>query len=235
MFLNPVLAVPVLSSPLLSIVHVSVPYLILFVSAVDPESFIRIVSSGLHSVIRSESEITKYDQIVGDGDCGTGLRRGAEAVLDFLATPSAVTRDPVLTISKIANVVEENMDGTSGALYSIFLNALAKGLRDTGTGEADFSVWARAALDAMAGLGRYTPAQPGDRTLVDALQPFVHALAGRDLNEAAKAARKGAEGTKGMIPRLGRTVYIDDIGQVPDPGAVGIAVLVEGMAEGVKV
>lgn len=126
------------------------------------------------------------------------------------------------------------MDGTSGALYSIFLNALAKGLRDNGTGEADFGVWARAALDAMAGLGRYTPAQPGDRTLVDALQPFVYALAGRDLNEAARAARKGAEGTKGMIPRLGRTVYVDDIGQIPDPGAVGIAVLAEGMAEGVK-
>ncbi|TGZ76458.1 dihydroxyacetone kinase [Ascodesmis nigricans] len=202
----------------------------------EQESFIRILSSGLQSIITAETEITKYDQIVGDGDCGTGLRRGAEAVLDFLSTPGNVTSDCVKTIAKIADVVEGSMDGTSGALYSIFLNALAKGLRDSGATHADGNVWAKAANDAMAGLGRYTPAQPGDRTMIDALQPFVsHLMASKDLREAAKAARSGAEKTKGMAPRLGRTVYIDEIGQVPDPGAVGIAVLAEGMARGVKV
>lgn len=34
--------------------------------------------SGLQSVIVSEPEVTEYDNVVGDGDCGTTLKRGAE-------------------------------------------------------------------------------------------------------------------------------------------------------------
>jgi dihydroxyacetone kinase len=32
----------------------------------------------LRRLIKAEPEITKYDTIVGDGDCGVGLKRGAE-------------------------------------------------------------------------------------------------------------------------------------------------------------
>lgn len=197
----------------------------------NPDEFRRVVSSALKSVIDAETEITHYDQIVGDGDCGTGLRRGAEAVLEYIEDPKGVSTDAVQTIAKVADLVEENMDGTSGALYSIFLNSLAKALRDSGAGEATFNIWAEAASRAMAGLATYTPAKPGDRTLIDALAPFVSGLvSAKDLNEAAKAARDGAEKTKGMKASLGRTVYVNEIGEVPDPGAVGIAVLAEGMA-----
>ena len=34
---------------------------------------------GLAAIIRAEPEVTKYDSIVGDGDCGTTLKRGAES------------------------------------------------------------------------------------------------------------------------------------------------------------
>jgi dihydroxyacetone kinase len=87
-------------------------------------------------------------------------------------------------------------------------------------------------MAALVSLRRYTPAQPGDRTLVDALQPFIIALAeDKGLVAAAKAAREGADSTKGMRPRLGRSVYVNEIGDTLDPGAVGIAVLVEGFAQ----
>jgi dihydroxyacetone kinase len=36
------------------------------------------LTGGLNKVIAVESEITYYDTVVGDGDCGTGLKRGAE-------------------------------------------------------------------------------------------------------------------------------------------------------------
>ncbi|PBP15316.1 dihydroxyacetone kinase [Diplocarpon rosae] len=75
--------------------------------------------------------VVNTDIVVGDGDCGIGLKRGAEcqiliesAVLNFLST-TPLTSDPVLDLSKIVQVVETSMDGTSGALYAIFLNALA--------------------------------------------------------------------------------------------------------------
>lgn len=88
---------------------------------------------------------------------------------------------------------------------------------------------------ALVRLAKYTPAQPGDRTLMDALQPFVKTFGEtKDVGEAAEAAREGAARTKGMQARLGRTVYVggDGYKEVPDPGAFGLSVFISGLAEG---
>jgi triose/dihydroxyacetone kinase / FAD-AMP lyase (cyclizing) len=125
------------------------------------------------------------------------------------------------------------MDGTSGALYAIYLNSLAKALREQSAGEADPKIWGAALKQASQALSRYTPARPGDRTLVDALEPFVDTLSSTgDLKKAAEASRKGAESTKGMKASLGRTVYIGGSGfeQVPDPGAWGLSEFFLGLA-----
>lgn len=87
-------------------------------------------------------------------------------------------------------------------------------------------------MAALVSLRKYTPAQPGDRTLVDALQPCIISLAeDENIGKAAKAAREGAESTRGMKASLGRSVYVGNIGDTPDPGAIGVAVLMEGLAE----
>jgi dihydroxyacetone kinase len=36
------------------------------------------LTSGLNKLIAAESVVTYYDTVVGDGDCGIGLKRGAE-------------------------------------------------------------------------------------------------------------------------------------------------------------
>ncbi|KAI5836867.1 Dak1 domain-containing protein [Morchella snyderi] len=197
----------------------------------DTAIFSRILTAGLKKLIEAEPEITKADDIVGDGDCGLALKSGAEAVLKFIDSGKIVP-DAVITVAKLAEIVEEHMDGTSGAIYSIFLNSLAKALRRSGEEKATLKTWATAAMAALVSLRRYTPAQPGDRTLVDALQPFIVALVeDKGLVAAAKAARGGADSTKGMRPQLGRSVYVNEIGDTLDPGAVGIAVLVEGFSQ----
>jgi dihydroxyacetone kinase len=144
--------------------------------------------------------------------------------------------DAVVDLVKIVQVVETTMDGTSGALYAIYLNSLAHALREQPAGEADSKVWGAALKQASQALSKYTPAQPGDRTLVDALHPFVDTLNSTgDLKKAAEASKKGAEGTKGMKASLGRTVYIGGSGyeQVPDPGAWGLSQFFLGLA-GIK-
>ena len=86
-------------------------------------------------------------------------------------------------------------------------------------------------------MSKYTPAKPGDRTLVDALVPFVEELGkSGDVGKAAQAADEGAKKTKGMKASLGRTVYVGGSGfeEVPDPGAYGLAVFFQGLAEGLK-
>lgn len=155
-----------------------------------------------------------------------------------MLSQTQLTGDAVLDLSTIVQVVETTMDGTSGALYAIFLNALVLALRQQSSSlsQADAQTWAAALKQALTSLSKYTPAQPGDRTLVDALYPFVETLAETgELSKAAEAARKGAEGTKGMRASLGRTVYIGGSGyeQVPDPGAWGLSEFFLGLA-GVK-
>ena len=190
-------------------------------------------------MIAAESDITNYDTIVGDGDCGIGLKRGAEALLKNLEQ-SKPTSDATVLMNRIIQVVENTMDGTSGALYAIFLNALAHGLRNqdpSSSEDVTVGIWAKALESSMASLGRYTPARPGDRTLVDALYPFVGTLSKTgSVQRATEAAQQGAQKTKGMKASLGRTVYVGGEGwqDVPDPGAYGLSEFLQGLREGLK-
>jgi dihydroxyacetone kinase len=111
-------------------------------------------------------------------------------------------------------------------VFALFFTSLSASLQS--------SSWREACSQALQALTAYTPARPGDRTLVDALAPFCNALRdGKSLAEAADVARRGAESTKGMAPRLGRAVYLQEgEGQpndVPDPGAWGVMVIAEAI------
>ncbi|KAH0345139.1 dihydroxyacetone kinase, partial [Aureobasidium melanogenum] len=197
----------------------------------------KVLKSGLERVIAAEPDVTHYDTIVGDGDCGIGLKRGADSVLQLISS-DVETTDAAIFLGRIISVIETSMDGTSGAIYAIFLNALAAGLRaqspDSGKKEVTTEIWAKAAKQALEGLGKYTPARPGDRTLVDALEPFIEQLAAtNDLKKAAQAAKQGSDATKGMKASLGRSVYVGNEGfkEVPDPGAYGLSEFLAGLAE----
>ncbi|KAK4870712.1 hypothetical protein LT330_005060 [Penicillium expansum] len=208
----------------------------------DPTVLQKALNSGLQRVIKAEAEVTRYDTIVGDGDCGIGLKRGAEAIQSLLANASPpLTNDVVSTIARIVTVVENVMDGTSGAIYAIFLNALAHGLLAQNTSSPTTittETWAKALRSSLTALGKYTPAKPGDRTLIDALSPFVDSLLETgDVKVAAAAAQQGTESTKAMKASLGRSVYVGGeeewIGKIPDPGAFGLSEFLTGLAEGV--
>ncbi|KAI8271905.1 Dihydroxyacetone kinase 1 [Colletotrichum sp. SAR 10_98] len=196
-----------------------------------------VLISALNHVIAAEPEVTKYDTLVGDGDCGLCLKTSAQAVLAYINQQQILETDAGKLVDNIARVVEANMDGTSGALYAIFLNALAHGLRTQSQQiqqeqQATSEIWAKALQSALSALGKYTPAQPGDRTVVDALAPFVSTFAASSsLKNAVEAARKGCESTKGMEASLGRSVYVgeEEWKNCPDPGAYGLVKLLEGL------
>jgi dihydroxyacetone kinase len=132
------------------------------------------------------------------------------------------------------------MDGTSGALYAIFLNALVTNIRSQSpsqTEDIQVGVWAKGLEQSLLALRKYTPARPGDRTLVDALEPFISTLSRTgNVERAAQAAADGTENTKSMKAGLGRSVYIggEKWQDVPDPGAYGLSVFFLGLAQGLK-
>ena len=156
----------------------------------------------------------------------------AIAVLNHI-NQNRLTGDAVVDVAAIVPLVENSMDGTLGALYAIFLNAMVAALRRQSPGNASPQVWAAALKDSCDVLSKYTPARPGDRTLVDALYPFIEELASTDdVQRAAAAAIKAASETKGMQASIGRSVYVGGTGyaEVPDPGAWGLACLFAGLA-----
>ncbi|KAK2754531.1 hypothetical protein FQN54_006932 [Arachnomyces sp. PD_36] len=207
----------------------------------DNATFQSVLRSGLKRVIAAEPDVTRFDTIVGDGDCGVGLKRGAESIIKFL--DMGTTNDDVINaVTQIIPIVENTMDGTSGAIYAIFLNSLAHGLREDDPKTSKpitAKEWSDALNHALKTLATYTPAQPGDRTLVDALAPFVKSLVETgDLHAAAAAAQKGTESTKNMKASLGRAVYVGGesewVGKIPDPGAYGLSEFLSGLADAFK-
>ena len=120
------------------------------------------------------------------------------------------------------------------SVLAIFFTALATTL-PARAGDTSAS-WILAPSRALHELSTHTPARPGDRTLVDSLYPFSLTLADTgDIRAAAKAAREGAESTRNMRARLGRAAYVEggaSKGLPPDPGAWGIAALIEGFCTG---
>ncbi|KAF8757619.1 dihydroxyacetone kinase [Rhizoctonia solani] len=169
------------------------------------------VRRACHALIRAEPEITQMDQIVGDGDCGTTLKAGAEAVLDALNKPEFAFYGARGSISQIGQIVGDAMGGTSGALY-------------------------RCGAFALERLYTYTRARPPSRTLVDPLAAFVESLKDPDahLEQAFEAAQRAAEETKNLPARAGRAAYVnaEAVKGTCDPGAWGIRCLLEGLLKG---
>ncbi|KOS16378.1 dihydroxyacetone kinase [Malassezia pachydermatis] len=202
----------------------------------------KVVESLCQAVIDVEPTLTKYDTVVGDGDAGETLRHAAEAIQKALKDGKVKTDYATATVLSITEVLESVMGGTSGAIYQIYLTGLVQGLLKSGEKTSDAANakhWGEAAVHALESLGKYTPARPGDRTLVDALDPFCRTLlkateGGKGdkeaLEEAVKAAKEGAEHTRELTARLGRATYVGETSEkVPDPGAWGVWALVEGI------
>ncbi|CCG24795.1 Dak2 dihydroxyacetone kinase [Candida orthopsilosis Co 90-125] len=206
---------------------------------VDANSFEKQLRNGLENLLKEEPKITHYDTLVGDGDCGETLAAGANSILKALKENSSFKEhlsDPIATLSRITEFVEDSMGGTSGGIYSIYLTALVQYLKSAD--KVDSAAVANAFYKALHdGLFKYTKARVGGRTLVDTLQPFVDTYhETKDLSKAVESARKGCEETKNLEASFGRASYVDKKefeaeGGIPDPGAVGLLALIQGFTK----
>jgi D-erythrulose 4-kinase len=179
----------------------------------------------------AEDELGRIDARAGDGDHGAGMRMGSQAALAAAARARDEGAGVASVLVAAADAWADGAGGTSGALWGAALRASGGRLSDTaGPGPDDVVTACQAALDAVVGLGG---ARPGDKTLVDALAPFVDALreqvrTGAPVRtawrEAADAATAAAEATAALEPRLGRARPLAErsLGH-PDAGAVSLA------------
>ncbi|GLB39179.1 putative dak2 [Lyophyllum shimeji] len=198
------------------------------------------ITSACLSVLSHEKNLTDFDTILGDGDCGQTFAAGAKAIYGFVKDENAnVDGMTVYELTRcVGEVLEDNMGGTIGALFAIFFTAVSAALTDIQQPPTSRQ-WGEVLTVGLKALEKHTPAKPGDRTLIDALSPFCIALSrGNTLEQAVEAARIGAESTRSMQAVLGRAAYVnvprDASVLPPDPGAWGVLAIVEGLSRGLS-
>ena len=144
------------------------------------------------------------------------------------AVHSLPLADDAALLRALSDRLESAMGGSSGVLLAILFSAAG----DAAEGGADGPAALRAGLDRMMEAGG---AEPGHRTMIDALAPALDALAGGgDVAAAARAAREGADATASMGRAMsGRSAYLSEgsLTGTVDPGAEGVARLFEALAE----
>ena len=164
--------------------------------------------------VSGEARYGELDAAAGDGDFGAILARAGRLVLAALADVDASDGDGEVLLAAAHAVA--SVGGTTGPLWG---TGLLRAGDAVGRGPA---AALRAAADGIAEIGG---ARAGDRTLLDALLPAVHALeTGAD---PAAAADQGAAATAGMTARRGRASYVPGggVGHV-DAGAQAVADLI---------
>ncbi len=184
------------------------------------------------SLGEAEAELTKYDTIVGDGDCGITMKRGATEVEDRINNGSVSTDHPVTMFSSMADAVSDSMGGTSGILLELMFRKISSTLsRFESVGETEMSKAFQAGVDAIS---LYGGATVGARTMLDALVPAAKSLLETNsLLEAARVAKIGADGTADMkVASAGRSNYLSEetLTGTPDPGAIAVSIVFGALA-----
>jgi dihydroxyacetone kinase-like protein len=185
--------------------------------------------------------LTQLDAAIGDGDHGTNMRRGFDAVGKALAGQGDGTPPGRLLIVAGKTLVA-TVGGASGPLWGSALRRAGRALGDV---EAFDGMQLAGALDeAVEGVVELGAAAPGDKTMIDALTPAAKALhdaldSDGSLEEAvraaAAAAKHGAEATVPMRARKGRASYLAErsIGH-QDPGATSAAIILAALSSAVS-
>lgn len=193
---------------------------------------------GYAAVIEAQRQyLTDLDAAIGDADHGTNLDRGFRKVLSQL--PSLADKDIGSILKGVGMALISSVGGASGPLYGTFFMRAGMALdKKESAAAAEVGAMLQAGLDGIIQRGK---AQPGDKTMVDALTPAIAAFQGAlddggdvaaALRAAAEGARQGVEATIPMVARKGRASYLGERSAGhPDPGATSSAMLLEALAE----
>ncbi|XP_036967676.1 triokinase/FMN cyclase [Acanthopagrus latus] len=193
------------------------------------------------TLLEKQEELNSLDRAAGDGDCGNTHAQAARTIQGWLKD-HVVPGCPGKLLSALAGLVQEKMGGSSGALYSLFLTAAAGHVTE---GRSNAAAWASAMHAGTQAMKRYGGAEPGDRTMLDALCPAVDELMklttappGGELavlQAAVQKAALGAESTRHLTAKAGRASYIAaERVTLPDPGAMAVAAIFRAVLESLE-
>jgi dihydroxyacetone kinase-like protein len=183
------------------------------------------------------AELVRLDTAIGDGDHGTNMDRGMRKVVEKL--DGAGGDDIGASLKSVGMTLVSSVGGAAGPLYGTLF--LQMGSATGGSATLDTAGFTQALEAGLRGVQSRGKAEPGDKTMVDALVPAVEALhraesdgvvVGEATRRAADAAQEGMKATIPMEARKGRASYLGprSVGH-QDPGATSSYLLLRSAAE----
>jgi dihydroxyacetone kinase-like protein len=189
------------------------------------------VSRGM---IASTDRLTQADKAVGDGDHGVGMARGFAAVIEQIEDREFASIGHLL--KAVGTAILTSAGGAAGAVFGTFFRGAAENAMNSRVLTAE--LLSRMLRDGLRAVQYRGQAKPGDKTMIDALDPAAaeaerQATAALDeaLGAAAQAARLGMERTRTMVAKVGKAKALGEraLGH-PDPGAVSMSLILGFMA-----
>jgi dihydroxyacetone kinase-like protein len=185
------------------------------------------------SMDEHREELVRLDTAIGDGDHGTNMQRGMRKALEKLHAEEQP--DAGAALKTVAMALISSVGGAAGPLYGTLF--LQMGTALAGKDEIDLESYAAAWRKGLEGVQARGKAEPGDKTMVDALIPATAALERASdldggLREAASAAERGMRDTIPLLARKGRASYLGERSKDhQDPGATSTYYLFKSAAE----
>jgi phosphoenolpyruvate---glycerone phosphotransferase subunit DhaL len=207
------------------------------VSTASYEDVLGWVKTFASTVAENREYLTQLDSAIGDADHGINMHRGMQAAL--VKVEGHPDGDVGALLKTVGMTLVSTIGGAGGPLYGTLF--LQMGTVTAGKGELSAEDW-RAALEAgLAGVQMRGKAEPGDKTMVDALIPARDALSvaiadgasfGEALRRSAEAAEEGMKATIPLVARKGRASYLGERSAGhQDPGATSTYLLLKTAAD----
>lgn len=190
-----------------------------------------LVTSVATSLLEHKDELNRLDGVAGDGDLGLTVTNASRALLELM--PTLAVLPEAEAIRKLGMEIARKAPSTGGTLIAFALMAAAKApVAPDAPGLERATAYVEAAAASIAQRGQVGP---GDRTMLDAVQPAAAALrdavtAGSSATEAtsaaAAAADAGALATAGMAAKVGRAGWLADRAAGHEDAGARLAALV---------
>lgn len=194
-----------------------------------------IVERLIETIHENRAYLSEIDGKIGDGDHGINMDKGFQLTATRLEDGMGMS-DALNTLGRTLLL---EIGGSMGPLYGQFYKAMAKASKHKE--EIDASVFAdmlEAAYEAIRALGE---AKPGDKTLVDTLDPAAKAIreaadSGKSFCEALEsmvaAGEKGWKSTEDMVAKIGRSSRLGERSRgALDAGATSCYLMLKSMAD----
>lgn len=184
----------------------------------------------------------ELDRKLGDGDHGVTMSIGWQAIKKELEGPLANEQDCSKLSSIVGRTFLSAVGSSVGPLYATGFMRGAKAIKNKEV--LDDVAWKEYWVAFIDGIQERGQAQQGDKTMMDALLPAREALITSfeqspafipAFEKAVEAAQQGAEATKDMLSKRGRSSRLGErsIG-AQDPGATSAYFILETFLKTLK-